>query len=344
MSRESLRVQIDALRIEKQQLEVENVRFREKHPVQGALIDKEAECAHLCAERDSLTIKASQLKSENESLVAEMGQLKAVYEQQLSEASQDQQEKDALQEKCSFQESQVEELSTRCEHLLADMDRLKEAQELKFYRELEKERQKWEARERRLLQQLERAQGSQAGPSSDGGYPGGLGSAGAPLVTSSAGSDIASATVSNHSCTITPSGRDRPATAILSVTMSEPVVSAARTTASWPCGLGLTGSAESSGLMNWFSEWCEWNIQVMWVMWVAQQIPPLQKFDGATMSAGTELITEWLEQFELVAGVCRWDNSTKLVNLVTRLKGEAYSFYKSCTPQQRGSYSAMYLP
>ena len=74
---------------------------------------------------------------------------------------------------------------------------------------------------------------------------------------------------------------------------------------------------------------------------LAQQIPPLQKFDGATTSAGTELITEWLEQFELVAGVYRWDNSTKLVNLVTRLKGEAYSFYKSCTPQQRGSYSAM---
>ena len=242
---ESLSVQIDALRIEKQQLEVENVRFREKRPEQGALIDKEAECARLCAERDSLTVEASQLKSENEGLVAETG-------------AKD--EKDALQEKCSFQESQVEELSTRCEDLLADMDRLKEAQELKFYRELEKERQKWEAREQRLLQQLERAQGSQAGPSSDGGYPGDLGSAGAALVTSSAGSDIASTTVSNHSCTITPSGRDRPATAILSVTMSEPVVSAARTTASWPCSLGLAGSAESSGLMNTgFLSGAEWN-------------------------------------------------------------------------------------
>ena len=42
------------------------------------------------------------------------------------------------------------------------------------------------------------------------------------------------------------------------------------------------------------------------------------------MSAGTELITEWLEQFELVVGVCKWDNSTKLVNLVNKLKGEAY--------------------
>ena len=37
----SLRVQIDALRIEKQQLEVENAGFREKHPEQGVLIDKD---------------------------------------------------------------------------------------------------------------------------------------------------------------------------------------------------------------------------------------------------------------------------------------------------------------
>ena len=94
------------------------------------------------------------------------------------------------------------------------------------------------------------------------------------------------------------------------------------------------GSAADSGVT-------EGALAAMSIAFLAQQIPPLQKFDGATMSAGTELIIEWLEQFELVAGVCRWDNSTKLVNLVTRLKGEAYSFYKSCTPQQRGSYSAM---
>ena len=57
----------------------------------------------------------------------------------------------------------MEELSTRCEDLLADMDRIKEEQDL-----LEKERQKWEAREQRLLQQLERAQVSQAGTSKSG--------------------------------------------------------------------------------------------------------------------------------------------------------------------------------
>ena len=54
---ESLRVQIDPLRIEKQQLEVKNTCLQEKRPEQGALINKEAEC--LLSVRDSLTVEAS---------------------------------------------------------------------------------------------------------------------------------------------------------------------------------------------------------------------------------------------------------------------------------------------
>ncbi len=75
---------------------------------------------------------------------------------------------------------------------------------------------------------------------------------------------------------------------------------------------------------------------------LAHHLPPLPKFDGG-VSLGTEResVKEWLEQFGLVAGVCKWDGPTKLVNLVTRLKGEAYAFYKSCTPQQRSSYEEM---
>ena len=75
---ETLRVQIDALRIEKQQLEVEIVRFREKRPDQGALIDKEAVCMSPRRKRQSNN-RSSQLKSEKEGLVVETGQLKAVY-------------------------------------------------------------------------------------------------------------------------------------------------------------------------------------------------------------------------------------------------------------------------
>ena len=42
---------------------------------------------------------------------------------------------------------------------------------------------------------------------------------------------------------------------------------------------------------------------------LAHQLPPLAKFDGGASSAGDgETIREWLEQFELVAGVCKWDS------------------------------------
>ena len=74
---------------------------------------------------------------------------------------------------------------------------------------------------------------------------------------------------------------------------------------------------------------------------LAQQLPPLSKFSGETSSRDTETCREWLEQFQMVAEVCRWDGPTKLVNLVTRLSGQAYAFYKSCTPQERGSYEAL---
>ena len=44
---------------------------------------------------------------------------------------------------------------------------------------------------------------------------------------------------------------------------------------------------------------------------------------------------------ELVASACKWDPQAKLVNLVTRLRGQAYAFYRSCTPLQLSSYDAL---
>lgn len=35
----------------------------------------------------------------------------------------------------------------------------------------------------------------------------------------------------------------------------------------------------------------------------------------------------------MVATICRWDDQAKLVNLVMRLRGQAYAFFRSCTPQ-----------
>ena len=40
----------------------------------------------------------------------------------------------------------------------------------------------------------------------------------------------------------------------------------------------------------------------------------------------------------MIAETYHWDEHTKLVNLVTRLCGQAYSFYRSCDARQRSRY------
>ena len=67
---------------------------------------------------------------------------------------------------------------------------------------------------------------------------------------------------------------------------------------------------------------------------ISQQLPPLAKYTGEP-TEGAETVGEWLEQFELVATACHWDEPTKLVNLVTRLKGQAFAFYHSCDGKKR---------
>ena len=67
------------------------------------------------------------------------------------------------------------------------------------------------------------------------------------------------------------------------------------------------------------------------------QLPPIQRFTGEDAGDG-ETFQEWHEQFESVAQLVGWTDQGKLVNLTTRLKGTAYSFYRSCSPEQRNSY------
>jgi hypothetical protein len=77
--------------------------------------------------------------------------------------------------------------------------------------------------------------------------------------------------------------------------------------------------------------------------WMSQQLPPLNKFSGEGDDSGGETIEEWLEQFELVATVARWDQPAKLANLVTRLRGPAFVFFCSCPAQQHGNYTVLVL-
>ena len=75
---------------------------------------------------------------------------------------------------------------------------------------------------------------------------------------------------------------------------------------------------------------------------LAQQLQPLNKFSGEDMSERGETFTEWIEQLEMIASVCHWDDGTKLVNLTARLRGQVYAFFRSCTMQQRGDYATLF--
>ena len=62
---------------------------------------------------------------------------------------------------------------------------------------------------------------------------------------------------------------------------------------------------------------------------------------GESELESEEQFTKWIEQFELVVSAYHWDNHTKLVNLTTRLRGQAFVFYQSCSTQQQGDYDIL---
>ena len=64
----------------------------------------------------------------------------------------------------------------------------------------------------------------------------------------------------------------------------------------------------------------------------SSQAPPITKYGDNSKS---ETFEEWYEQFKLVAAACGWNESLKLANFATRLHGQAYAFYRTCTSQQR---------
>ena len=74
---------------------------------------------------------------------------------------------------------------------------------------------------------------------------------------------------------------------------------------------------------------------------LGQQVPPINKFSGDDVNGEGDTFLEWVKQFELIAEMCGWNDRAKLVNLTTRLRGQAYSFYQTCTPKERSEYSQL---
>ena len=72
----------------------------------------------------------------------------------------------------------------------------------------------------------------------------------------------------------------------------------------------------------------------------ANQILPIPKFSGEVDNGKGDLenFTDWKERSEMTAEAYHWNQHSKLVNLVTRLCGQAYSFYRSCDGRQQSCY------
>ena len=72
---------------------------------------------------------------------------------------------------------------------------------------------------------------------------------------------------------------------------------------------------------------------------LAQQMPPIAKFSGEDLE--NEAFDDWLTQFEMIAGLFKWEGLAKLVHLATCLRGPAFAFYKSCSVAQRSDYQLL---
>ena len=73
---------------------------------------------------------------------------------------------------------------------------------------------------------------------------------------------------------------------------------------------------------------------------LAQQLPPLPNFSGGE-SPSEDSFLDWIGQFELMAEFYRWSKQAKLIHLSTRLRGEAFQFYRSCSKQQKADYDLL---
>ena len=70
------------------------------------------------------------------------------------------------------------------------------------------------------------------------------------------------------------------------------------------------------------------------------QLPPITQYSDEEKS-DAQTFQDWFEQFESVAQLGGWSSHAKLVNLSTRLRGLAYSFYRSCTTEQQNDYNLL---
>jgi hypothetical protein len=337
MSRaESLALELDTLKVELERLKSENARLRTTGTT-GAGEEQLERTQELNRENERQKELYGQAVKDLQDKQKEVEETR----QQLGEDGE--RAENTLRElevKLDQEKQRNTELQDRYEDQRKIWEHQRSELELEKYRTLEKERQKWEEREARLVQQLSslqhghsesRCQSSvQDSHSIEGGsspmimpprteieLPV------SPLSTEGQSTSSRESTAGSIDSTHTINVQEEATT----VTGIQPQVDVPDGASSSTNGQSVVQQPPMSSLS-------------LQAALSNQQMIQIPKFSGE-QSSDYESFEEWQEQFELVANACQWNESAKLVNLATRLKDQAYSFNRSCTPDQRAKYSIL---
>ena len=271
---------------------------------------------------DSVQEEVQRLQRENEELLMSLEQDRRISLRGHSEAEQLLEEQRQMHEDLQSEllESQDRScaLEERCNQLEDQLTRVLEEAELEQLRAVDKLRRKYDNHKERLLQQLQELQERFLKLQSHTCVvlitPPGRGDSGAAKAITnpiSGGVDAPSTTeVSNVGTPVQAFSAN-----------GNPVVSSTPTAqkSTQPKGNVVDAPSDLSTAL------------------LAQQLPPLPHFHGGD-SSSEKSFQEWIGQFELVAEICRWSKQAKLT---TRLRGEAFSFFRSCSKHQKSHYDLL---
>ena len=357
---EALRKQLDQLRTQYNLLDSQNRRLREEQPQRVEELDLEGEIAETRQENVGLvqTIATLEAKLEDQErgAGAQTDELEESVETLTGEATALRSQVDMmateLEARVVWATSRAETAEEHVKRLEERLERLRRDIELERLQAVVEETLKWEAREARLIRRLDELEGAGTRtpreapmdlPRDPGDDPtdreGSLdaGQTGAGVITTTmtdadryvlTGTSIAG---DKSSVTTTPVRTDKrvggPWKLDSPPGKTDKGVDSPLKSAATPLAPPTTKPAAATDHLS--------------MALLAQQLPPLPKFTGDNLEEDAENIEEWLEQTDLVAQGCGWNEQAKLFSVVARLRGSASGFYRSCTVQQRSSYTQL---
>ena len=317
--RKLMQIQLDQLRRENKQLQKENVRLRDQtgrddSPAQS-VTGVEAELAKCLEEQQQLEREIS-TRSKLLRRSLGRGQQQLCHSDTEAEQSADGDEShisesqlQQLQQELAEANERRDEAEAYCSQLQNDLQAIRADAELQQFRAVEREREKWEEREQRWLAQLARLETRMQ-----------------LIVTTGLRSRLQS----------TSRSMDRPPSSATSY--STDTVKESNKATTGDTGISLMSDGGDSGSVQTTSKQGSVKPRAH-AHHVVQQTPPVSKYTGE--GAGEETFEDWLIQFEMAAEVSRWEGKSKLAHLVTRLKGQALSYYRSCPLDEKTDYDKL---